>query len=360
MKSIFVLLLIASTAQAITKAQVERIVVPATQVAHLDSVAVGVIDRDGRAVYGFGKHPPDGKTIFEIGSITKVFTATLLADAVERGEVQLETRLTESLPADVKLTSKDAAQITLLQLATHTSGLERLPPNLNYADPFNPYVDYDAKLLHEALSAATPLHKPGEKYDYSNFAMGTLGYVLARKSGKTYEQLLTDRICTPLKMGDTRITLDHRLRARLAQGHDIAGFPMKNWDFDALAGAGAIRSTAADMLTFLAANMELDPPADAKLRAAMKLCHERRTKTDEKGADIALGWHIGTRTGTRWHDGGTGGYSSFAGFIPDKTAGVVVLCNTQSGMVNTISVQLIRAMLGEEVEPIQPTTSPTQ
>ena len=176
--------------------------------------------------------------------------------------------------------------------------------------------------------------------------------MLARKAGKSYEQVIIARICKPLGMRDTKITLSDADRARLAQGHDFAGFALPPWDFDALAGCGAIRSTADDMLTYVAANLGL-VDAPHPLREALRLTHERQAAVDARD-DIALGWHVGKRTGARWHNGQTGGYHSFVAFVPEKKVGVVVLSNTGGGMADTIGVQLLLTMLGEEVEPIQP------
>ena len=332
----------------ITREQVDAIVRTAAEVANLDSVAVGTIDATGRAVYSYGKTPPDGRTLFEIGSATKTFTATLLADMVQRGEVTLDTPVTELLPAGVRVPS--AGVVTLRHLASHTSGLPRLPDNLDLANTINPYADYTAEMLYEGLSADARRREPGKMYEYSNLGAGLLAHALARKAGKSYEQLVIERICKPLGMRDTKMTLDAAERARLAQGHDFAGFEMPPWDFDALAGAGAIRSTADDMLTFVAANLDL---VDSPLRDAMRMTHERQAAADAR-TDVGLGWHIGTRTGARWHNGQTGGYHSFVGFVPDKKVGVVVLGNNGGGMIDTIGTQLLCTMLGEQVDPIQP------
>ena len=343
-------LLVASTSvYAITKEQVDRIVEPAVKVAKLDRVAIGVIDANGRAVYGYGKVATDGKTIFEIGSVSKVFTASLLADGVARGEVKLDQPVRELLPADVKVPSKDGVQITLLHLSEQTSGLPRLPDDFYPADPSNPYADYSPEKLYASLGLIELSRKPGEKFDYSNLGVGLLGHALAVHVKKTYEELLVERISKPLGMNDTMITLNAEQQKRLAKGHDPVGSEVPNWDFNSLAGCGGIRSTADDMLIFLAANLQL---TDSPLAKAMKMTHERRADAGNLG-DIGMNWVIGRRTGARWHNGQTFGYHSFAGFVPDRKVGVVVLSNTGGGMVDTIGTQLVEAMLGERVEPAQ-------
>src|SRR5439155_11755365 len=162
--------------------------------------------------------------------------------------------------------------------------------------------------LYADLAMIQLAQMPGEKYEYSNLGVGLLGHALSLRAGKSYENLIVDRICTPLGMSHTRITLDAAMRAKLAPGHDRVGQEAKNWDIDALAGAGAIRSTADDMLIYLAANLNL---TETPLWSAMRMTHERRAGVDDH-TDIGLAWHIARRTGTRWHDGGTGGYSSYA------------------------------------------------
>jgi CubicO group peptidase (beta-lactamase class C family) len=225
-----------------------------------------------------------------------------------------------------------------------------MPDHFEPADPTNPYADYGPRELHECLGATKLRRVPGASYEYSNLGVGLLGFALARKASTAYEQMMIDRICKPLGMTDTTVRLKVDARARLAPGHDLAGVAMPNWDFDTLAGAGAIRLTADDMLKYVAANLGL---VDSPLAAAMKMTHERRAAVDEK-TDIALAWHIGRRTGARYHSGQTAGYHSFVAFVPERDVGVVVLSNTASFMVDTIGTQLLRTMLGEAVEPIRP------
>jgi CubicO group peptidase (beta-lactamase class C family) len=333
----------------ITREQVDAIVKPAAEVANLDQVAIGTIDAAGRASYGYGKTPPDGRTLYEIGSVTKTFTATLLADMIVRGDVTLDTPVADLLPKTVHVPASGDIVITLRHLTTHRSGLPRLPDNFAPADAGNPYADYTADKLYEYLAAAELHRRPGEMYGYSNLGVGLLGHALAHKASMSYEQLLLTRICKPLGMNDTKLALGDDDRARLAPGRDFAGVEMPNWDFDALAGAGAIRSDVDDLLKYVAANLGL---IESPLRAALQMTHQRLADVDERN-DIAMGWHIGKRTGARWHAGQTGGYHSFVAFVPEKKVGVVVLCNTGGGMVDTIGTQLLLTMLGEHVEPIQ-------
>jgi D-alanyl-D-alanine-carboxypeptidase/D-alanyl-D-alanine-endopeptidase len=295
-------------------------------------IVVGTIDQNGRHVTGYGKiakdrnQVPDGDTVYEIGSITKVFSSLLLADMVERGEVKLDDPVSKYLPKTVKMPSRNGREITLLDISEQRSGLPRMPSNFKPADPANPYVDYGPAQLYAFLSGYTLTRDPGEKYEYSNLAVGLLGHVLSLRSGMSYEELVRKRVLEPLGMTSTSITLSADQKKRLASGYDAALKPVKNWDLDALAGAGAIRSTANDMLKFLAANLEL---TDTPLKPAMRRMRSVRKDAGSPNVDIGMGWHIFKQYGDIfWHNGGTAGYRSFAGFDPAKKTGVVVLCNT--------------------------------
>lgn len=295
-------------------------------------VVVGTLDRQGnRHVVAYGasgkERPFDGSTVFEIGSITKVFTTGILADMVAKGEVALDDPVAKYLPSAVRVPERNGRRITLLDLATQSSALPRLPNNLAPKDSANPYADYTVDLLYAFLSGYSLPRDPGAQYEYSNLGMGLLGHILARKAGTTYEALAAKRILDPLGMSDTRIALTPELRQRLAVGHDLEGKPVKNWDIATLEGAGALRSTVSDMLRFVAANLDSTASSVARVLATT---HQERLKTPTPGLSLGLGWHILQRPGTSivWHNGGTGGYHSFVGFDRGKGNGVVVLSSS--------------------------------
>ena len=300
-------------------------------------IIVGLVDATGSRFTATGaKVPggavaPDANTVFEIGSITKVFTSLVLADMVERGEVKLDDPVAKFLPSTVRVPGRDGKVITLLDLANQVSGLPRLPGNLKPADPGDPYADYGPAQLYEFLSGYALTRGIGEKYEYSNLGVGLLGHALALKAGVGYEELVRRRVLEPLGMGNTAITLPDSMLARFATGTGPSLLPVKPWAFDALAGAGALRSTANDMLRFLTAAMGL---RETPLRKAFVLMLQKRRPTGTPDLDIAMGWHVWTKYGTEivWHNGGTGGFRSFAGFNPAKKTGVVVLCNTSFGV----------------------------
>ena len=298
-------------------------------------IVVGIIDSTGRRIVSYGKFDADDKravdadTIFEIGSVTKVFTSLLLADMVQRGEVALTDPVAKYLPAGVKMPERNGRQITLEDLATHTSGLPSMPSNFHPKDSTNPYADYSVEQLYEFLSSYQLTRDIGSQYEYSNLGGGLLGHVLARRAGMDYEKSVRSRICEPLGMRSTGITVTDDMKTRFAVGHDASMQSVAYWDVPTLAGAGALRSTVNDMLTFVGANLGYvkSPPAPAM--AAMLAV---RRSTDAPGLEVGLGWHILTRNGHEvvWHNGGTGGFRSFIGFERKSGMGVVVLSNAET------------------------------
>ena len=302
-------------------------------------VVAGVTSAEGRVVVGYGRlsadNPtqPDGDTVFEIGSITKVFTSTLLADLVSRAELGLDTPVQDLLGDEARMPARNGAEITLGHLATHSSGLPRLPDNFDPEDPTNPYADYTVENLYAFLSSHELDRDIGDTVEYSNVGYGLLGHALALREGTDFETLITERILEPLQMPDTAVELTPALRERLATGHDGRLQPVANWDLPVLAGAGALRSTVNDLLTFLEANLAL---RESPLHQAMELARTPQQTEPALDMDIALGWIIATE-GNRdfvWHNGATGGYASFIGFDAEAGEGIVILSNSQLSVDN--------------------------
>jgi CubicO group peptidase (beta-lactamase class C family) len=410
-------------------------------------LVVGLLVRDECLGLGYGKvaedlaRPPDARTVFEIGSVTKVFTAALLAEMAGRGEVRLDQPVAELLPPGVRVPSYRGQVITLAHLAEHTAALPRLPGNLwaTVTDEKNPYRDYQVAHLYEYLSGATIRFPPGTGVAYSNLGAGLLGHALALRTGRAFEDLLAERILRPLGLADTGITLSADQAARLAPGHTDEGEPTPNWDTPSLAGAGALRSTAAEMLTFLRVN--LDPP-EAPAGAALNVCQAPRgvawwrrvgvgalhalglaaaSVLIQRAAPVPpgswkflavfllpvlaalawkgfwagvwaaaavwvgclllwspwfargpagmtllvvlavaghvagylppcgrvrLGWQeaaVGAGGTALWHNGGTGGYRSFVGFVAETRVGVAVLSNSAND-VDSIGMSLLKCL----------------
>jgi len=289
-------------------------------------IVVGIIEPNGRRVVAYGhlaKGDPctvDGDTIFEIGSVSKVFTSLLLADMVNRNQVTLDDPVAKYLPDDVTLPARSGKVITLLELSTHSSGLPPLPTNLKPKDPRNPYAGYTVDDLYQFLSGYTLPRDPGSEFEYSNLGAGLLGHVLACRAGTDYESLIRRRITQPLSMADTGITLSSSMEQRMAIGHNAMLAPVANWDLPTLAGAGALRSSANDMLTFLEAFLGY---RESPLAPAMRAMLDVRRPMGK--IEIGLAWFL-LGEGA-WHGGGTGGFRSFLGCEPKAGIGVVVLSN---------------------------------
>jgi len=320
-------------------------------------IVVGVIEPSGRRTVSYGAlakgdtRPLNGDTVFEIGSVSKVFTSLLMSDMVQRGEVSLTDPISKYLPVTVKVPERGGRVITLQDLSTHTSGLPRMPNNFMPKDLENPYADYSVEQMYQFLSGYTLPRDIGAQYEYSNLGGGLLGHLLSRRAGMDYEALVRTRITTPLKMTSTSITLSPELKARLATGHNEKLVPVENWDLPTLAGAGAIRSTANDLLNFLAVPLGYTTsplaPSFGRMLSVTK-------PTGQQGMDVALAWHIFTTDGVIWHNGGTGGYRSFIGYDPKAKVGVVVLSNTSTNLgVDDIGHHLLNTSA-----PVVPPNSP--
>ncbi len=296
------------------------------------AIVVGVLEPGGSRIISAGiaderrAGRADGNTVFEIGSVSKVFTGALLAEMVRRGEVRLDDPVQKFLPPSVTMPSRNGRQVTLLDLATHRSGLPRMPANFQPKDTENPYADYTVEQMYAFLSSYALTRDIGAGYEYSNLAVGLLGHVLALRAGTSYEALLLERIVRPLGMSDTRVVLTPAMRERLARGHYATGAPAQNWDLPTFVGAGGIRSTANDMLKFLAANLDVREGLPAALRSA----HVMQREGPGTAPAVGLNWHLNRRRGREfaWHNGETGGYHSYLALDHETRTGVVVLTNT--------------------------------
>ncbi len=295
-------------------------------------VSIGVLQNGVMRTYTYGEtekgsgEMPGTHSVYEIGSITKTFTATLLAWYVNTGKVLLNDPITKYLPDSVKM-NEELKGITLQMLSNHTSGLPRVPDNLmdGNANLLNPYKLYNRKKLFSYLKRCKLVSAPGTVAAYSNLGAGLLGTLLEVATKKPYEKMLDEIIITPLKLDATGISLKNSEHAaQLLPVYNENGEKTPRWDFDALAGAGAVRSTSIDLLVYAQANLDLNTsPRGKALAMTQKITHE-----DEK-MNIGLGWMLrkGLKYPVYWHNGGTYGSSSYIGFIPGKGAAVVVLSN---------------------------------
>ncbi|MEV6978800.1 serine hydrolase domain-containing protein [Kitasatospora sp. NPDC093806] len=317
----------------------------------------------GRTGPGAAGGPPGPDTLFEIGSVTKVFTSLALARLALAETVALDEPLADvladALPAGTAVPAKGSTPLTLRHLATHTSGLPRLPagmllPALLRPGKPDPYAHCTADRLLAGLRRTRLRATPGRSFRYSNLGAGLLGLALAHRAGTGYGELVRREICEPLGLADTVLTPDPAQTTRLAPGHTAGGRPVPPWQLADLAGAGGLKSTVADLAVFLRAQLaagtadEDATDGSAALAPAITLTREVRHRVNPV-AWMHLGW-LGSRLHASqgghlqvWHNGGTGGYRSFVGFDPEKQVGVIALANTRRS-VDTAAVALLRTL----------------
>ncbi|GAA2730669.1 serine hydrolase domain-containing protein [Actinocorallia aurantiaca] len=301
-------------------------------------VAVAAIAGEGTAEAAAGRAAPD--TVFEIGSLTKVFTSLLLARLVVAGKAALDEPVTDLLGAPVP--ERDGERITLRHLATHTSGLPRLPKGmflpalLNPRKP-DPYADCTAEFLLDGLTRTKLGATPGKRFRYSNLGAGLLGLALARRAGTTYERLVAEQISRPL--GLTHTGLDD---TGLTQGHDRRSRPVAPWHLADLAGAGGLRSTVADLAVFARAQLDAD---STELAEAIRLTHTAEGHRMNRFTTMRLGWLELRRDGDSqlWHNGATGGFTSFLAIRPTRHTAVAALSDTARS-VDRPAADLLRAL----------------
>jgi D-alanyl-D-alanine-carboxypeptidase/D-alanyl-D-alanine-endopeptidase len=322
-------------------------------------MVLGVLEADGTTrIVSYGSagldaKPLGSKSVFEIGSITKVFTGILLADAVDRGLVSLNDPVAKHLPPGTKVPSRNGREITLLDLATHRSSLTRMPTNM-VQDLANPYPKYTIPQLYAFLGEHQLRRDIGSEYEYSNIAVALLGHVLERVTGKSYEELVQERILRPLGMTTTSTKVEGSIREWMTVGHDERSFPAAYRGWHELPAMGALRSNAEDLLRFLAANVG---PPDTPLERVMRIAHEPRNAVNAN-ADIGLNWQI-MKFGSKkiiGHGGATQGFRAFVGFDPDARVGAVVLANYPAPTADFVlhlinpSIPLSGAPVAERIE----------
>lgn len=291
------------------------------------ALSIGIYDNGKTTYHNYGicsdknPVPPDNQTIYEIGSITKTFTTAALVQLVEEGKVEYDDPIAKYLPKDV-VNWGDSVAITLEELATHQSGLPRLPNNMikhTLLNMDNPYKNYDDQDLYDFLKSYTPTPKDQRKVDYSNLGMGLLGHILAEVSNISYNELIKTKITKPLGMDDTYADF---IDKKQVTGHNGYGKPTSEWELNALKGAGSIRSNTADLVKYMIVNLQSKFPFEET--------HNFKADFDEK-TKIGLAWLTifpkDTNLELLFHNGGTGGFRSTMLFSKEKQQGVVALSN---------------------------------
>ncbi|WP_089603990.1 serine hydrolase domain-containing protein [Acinetobacter piscicola] len=314
------------------------------------SIVVGVYKNKRTFIKGYGtvakesQLSPDATTIFQIGSISKLFTASLLQTLCDQGAVSMDDTLEELIGDQIPLSS-NAKNVTLKQLVTHTSGFPSIPKSLErkvqqQVDKENllldPYSHLHSKDIFGYLATTEDKRKSGQ-FEYSNYGMGLLGHVLELVTGKDYESLVKEMVLTPIGMDATVIPPTYQTQEKLAQGYTSQGNITPVWTFPVLAGAGGFYSNADDMLKFIQANLE-------EKGASSKVFEEMR-KTQASG-NTGIGWMQPTFLdrffGNRnivWHNGMVGGYATYLSIDAETNTGVIVLTN-QANSVDMLGMML--------------------
>lgn len=290
--------------------------------------SVAIIDGDQTQFYGQVKFSDtinefdNSNSVFQIGSVTKVFTSTLLAQLV----IEKEVKLTDSVQRYFNFSLNEKGT-TLEQLSNHTSGLPRLPSNLNLAalDLKNPYKSYAEADLEYYLKTEMEIPTTEEKtYQYSNIGASILAKALENASGKNYSELLSERIFQPLEMNQSTLN-EGEAKNNMVQGIDQNGNPTPVWEMGVFEGAGAILSSTKDLSNFLKAHFKEQENAFSLTLMPTFMVN--------KNLRLGLGWHIlqdETGNDLYWHNGGTGGYSSSVFMVPATQKAVIILTNVSA------------------------------
>jgi CubicO group peptidase (beta-lactamase class C family) len=289
-------------------------------------VSIGVSTRGTRRVFAYGAASPD--TLFHLASVTKVFTGLALARLIEQGVVQAGEPVRALIPDARLVAPAGRNEITLQDLVTHHSGLPEMPANYRPRDPGNPLAGFDVGQLYTFLSARGTGRPRAPDFRYSNLGFGLLGHALVTRTATDYETMIRDLVSNPLAMNDTGIVLTADQERRLLPGYDRGYQPVRIPDIpEVLAGAGALKSSAADLLTFLEANLHPERLPDNALSRAIARSHQVMEKAGDGAAGIAFGWGL-TPEGDFAHAGGMAGVSSVIVFNPSRDSAFVVLANT--------------------------------
>jgi len=313
-----------------------------------ESLFVGIVDENDTDYYCYGNtakdgNPIDENTIFEIGSISKIFTCVILADMVVNGDIHLDDPVEKFLPESVKVPSKNGKKITLLNLATHTSGLPRMHSLLSDPKSDKKY-EYTKDGMYDFFSDFEIPREIGSQCEYSNTGGSLLAHVLSLHAGKSYEQTLKETILDRLGMDSTCVNQCDELRDRFAKPHHLGKIVDELNLPDEMAGAGGIKSSGKDMLAFLSYAMGIK---DSDLRDSFHLTQIANHKINEMQS-IGLGWVI-INNGKRniiWHNGATDGFASFVGFDSDSKKGVIALTNSQE-FVDKIGLEILEFNIEE-------------
>lgn len=308
-------------------------------------VSIGIVKGDKEYYYSYGttSNPAntniDANSLFEIGSITKIFTSIILAQDVLQHKASLEDKVSRYFP---DISNRELDKVSLRDLVTHSSGLPRMATNFSASikDEGNPYRSFGEQELKDYLSIATLNWEPGVKYLYSNVGVGLMGYILSQQHHLGYESLVQQKVCHPFGMYNTVMNFNGEQRKALALGHSNGNI-VSNWDFqDATAGQGALRSSAKDMVKFIKMNLF---PEQSPFKDAILLTQQLQFTDKNNGRQMGMGWHMGTFRNEKYleHTGGTGGYRSFICVLPESKMGIIVMSNSNND-VGALGSQILK------------------
>ncbi len=326
----------------------------------VNGVVIGLYDAGKREIYGFGAgpggKPPTGTTLFELGSVTHVYTGLLFADAVQKKEVELETPVAELLPPGVTAPTAGKTPITLKQLALHSSGLPPVPlaisRKLGSPDPFGGYGEDQ---LYRDLISTSLEATPGTRIIHSDYGVGLLGFTLGKKLGLGLPGAIQKRVLAPLELEDTFFTIPASAAPRRATGTNDDLAPVPPWTYDAIAGAGGLVSSVRDQLTLLDAELDAAAGSTHTIRAPMRLTQEPQLESE--GANEGLGWNIDS-AGRYWQAGQTGGFRSFIGFDPKTKRGVVILASSSISLIDAVAKRMYDVLDNQTLKvPVFPTAA---
>lgn len=308
----------------------------------LPGVFVGILNNGQRSYFNAGfanienQTPFDSSNVFEIGSITKTFTAYVLMAVLLENKIAETDFIVKYLPDSVQK-NKNLNSISFLSLMNHTSGLPRLPDNMKLTNKM-PYDDYTAENLFACLKSVEP--KPDGKSNYSNLGAGLAGVLAERISGKTYDQLISQYFFSSYKTGDKK---------NISQGYFSETEKIDFWKMDVLAPCGSLKYSADQMLNYL------QSMCFPKTETAKKIVDKITTQTVSLNEQLAVGygWHIinsKNQTQVYWHNGGTYGFSTFCAFSKDKSKAVIVVLNqfNKNGACDGLGVNIFKKLISEE------------
>lgn len=325
---------------------VENTIKPFIQNPLNSGLSIGIIQNGETTFYHYGETKketaklPNNNTIYEIGSISKTFTGYILAQAIADKKVSLDDDIRKFMAAKYANLEFEGNPILIKHLINHTSTLPRLPENLDqqlHFDPENPYINYSKEMISIYLQDYKMTSKPGIKQEYSNFGVALLGIILENIYKKPYRILLKNYISNPFKMKNTVENIIEPQKINFAMGYNLEGLEAKHWDLVSFVAAGGIKSTIEDMTIYLQENI-------SETNSKIALTHEITFSSDKQSNGLA--WVINKTKDNNtfiWHNGGTGGFTSFCGFIKEKKCGVVIL-NNSSNSVDNLAVSILKKL----------------